>query len=183
VTIHKRHQIVKIAELEIGAVGTDFSRRTSWRAREDLGRARTWKSMNNVHFSEMGTNAKITKIDQNHIFLDETGCILNEKMMPDVTITVPDLEIDKKTHRTSMFLRRNFRTLGPQTPPIPNCFLGNFRGQVPTWSFLKRLPSCTITTSTSGTSNTARKTSTTSTTSRDFNIPLCLSLMKTPSMT
>ena len=31
-----------------------------------------------------------------HIFLDETGRILNEKMMPDVTITVPELEIDKK---------------------------------------------------------------------------------------
>jgi hypothetical protein len=30
-------------------------------------------------------------MDQNHIFLDETGCILNEKMMPDVTITVPEL--------------------------------------------------------------------------------------------
>jgi hypothetical protein len=29
------------------------------------------------------------------MFLDETGCILNEKMMPDVTITVPELEIDK----------------------------------------------------------------------------------------
>jgi hypothetical protein len=37
-TIYKRHQIV-ISELEIGAVGTDVSRRTPWRAREDLGRA------------------------------------------------------------------------------------------------------------------------------------------------
>jgi hypothetical protein len=27
--------------------------------------------------------------------LDETGCILNEKMMPDVTIMVPELEIVK----------------------------------------------------------------------------------------
>jgi hypothetical protein len=30
------------------------------------------------------------------MFLDEPGRILNEKMMPDVTITVPELEIDKK---------------------------------------------------------------------------------------
>jgi hypothetical protein len=27
--------------------------------------------------------------------MDETGCILNEKMMPDVTITVPGLELKK----------------------------------------------------------------------------------------
>jgi hypothetical protein len=33
---------------------------------------------------------------QNRIFLDETGCILKEKMMPHVSITVPELEIDKK---------------------------------------------------------------------------------------
>jgi hypothetical protein len=51
-----RNQIV-IAELEISAVGTDFSRRTSWWARENPGRARTWKSMKNKHFSEMYTNA------------------------------------------------------------------------------------------------------------------------------
>jgi hypothetical protein len=35
-------------------------------------------------------------MDQHHIFLDETVCILNEKMMPDVTIKVPELEINKK---------------------------------------------------------------------------------------
>jgi uncharacterized NAD(P)/FAD-binding protein YdhS len=40
VTIYKRHQIA-ITELEFGAVGTDVSRRTSWWAREDPGRART----------------------------------------------------------------------------------------------------------------------------------------------
>jgi hypothetical protein len=28
--------------------------------------------------------------------LDETGCVLNEKMMPDVTVMVPELEIDRK---------------------------------------------------------------------------------------
>jgi hypothetical protein len=47
--IYQRHQIV-IAELEIGAAGADFSRRTSWWAREDPGRARTWKSMKSMHF-------------------------------------------------------------------------------------------------------------------------------------
>jgi hypothetical protein len=52
-----RHQIA-ITELEIGAVGTDFSRRTSWWAREDLERARTWKSMKNGYLFEMYTNSK-----------------------------------------------------------------------------------------------------------------------------
>jgi hypothetical protein len=33
---------------------------------------------------------------QNHIFLYETGCVLNEKMMPDVAAMVPELEADKK---------------------------------------------------------------------------------------
>jgi hypothetical protein len=28
--------------------------------------------------------------------LDEAGCILNEKMMPDVPVLVPELEISKK---------------------------------------------------------------------------------------
>jgi hypothetical protein len=31
-----------------------------------------------------------------HIFLNETGCILIEKMLPDVTAMVPELETDKK---------------------------------------------------------------------------------------
>jgi hypothetical protein len=55
-TTYERYQIV-IDELEIGAVGTDFSRRTSGWAREDPGRVRTWRSMKNMHFSEMYTNA------------------------------------------------------------------------------------------------------------------------------
>jgi hypothetical protein len=38
--MYKRHQIV-IDELEIRSIGTDFSRQTSWWAREDPGRART----------------------------------------------------------------------------------------------------------------------------------------------
>jgi hypothetical protein len=39
---------------------------------------------------------KWQNMDQHHRFLDATECILNEKMMPDVTITVPELEIDKQ---------------------------------------------------------------------------------------
>jgi hypothetical protein len=70
------------------AVGTDFPRRTSWWAREDPGRAITWKSMKNGHLFEMYINSKN---DQTH--LNETGCILNEMMMPDVTIMVPELDI------------------------------------------------------------------------------------------
>jgi hypothetical protein len=31
-----------------------------------------------------------------HIFLDETECVLNEKMMPDLTVMVPELEINRK---------------------------------------------------------------------------------------
>jgi hypothetical protein len=33
---------------------------------------------------------------RNHIFLDETGCVLNEKMMPDLTVMLPELGIDRK---------------------------------------------------------------------------------------
>jgi hypothetical protein len=29
-------------------------------------------------------------------FLDKTGCVPNEKMMPDVAVMVPELEIDRK---------------------------------------------------------------------------------------
>jgi hypothetical protein len=56
-TIYKQHQIAT-DELEIGAIGTDFSWRTSWWARENLGRSRTWKSMKNIHFSEIYTNER-----------------------------------------------------------------------------------------------------------------------------
>jgi hypothetical protein len=37
-----------ITDLEIGAVGIDFSRRRSWWARENPERARTWKSMKSM---------------------------------------------------------------------------------------------------------------------------------------
>jgi hypothetical protein len=38
---------------------------------------------------------KCSTIYQDQIFLDETGWDLNEKMMPDATAMVPDLEIGK----------------------------------------------------------------------------------------
>jgi hypothetical protein len=62
----------------------------------------------------------LPKIDQNHIFRDETGCILNEKMMPDVTIMVPELEVGKQISKTNISMdkcggTRNFQTLRPPT--------------------------------------------------------------------
>jgi hypothetical protein len=56
-TIYTRHQII-ITELEIGAIGTDFSRRRHGGQEKKPGRARTWKSMKNLHVSEMHANAK-----------------------------------------------------------------------------------------------------------------------------
>jgi hypothetical protein len=40
---------------------------------------------------------------QDQIFLDETGCVLNEKMMPDATVMVPDLEIEKTMQKIVVF--------------------------------------------------------------------------------
>jgi hypothetical protein len=40
---------------------------------------------------------------QDQIFLDETGCVLNEKVMPEATVMVPDLEIGKKLSKISVF--------------------------------------------------------------------------------
>jgi hypothetical protein len=40
---------------------------------------------------------------QNQIFLDETGCILNEKMMPGVAVEVLKLETGKNVLK-SMFI-------------------------------------------------------------------------------
>jgi hypothetical protein len=80
-------------------------------------------------------------MDQNHV-LDETGCILNEKMMPDVTTTVPQLEIDKHASDINISTKK-LPDLAPTNPQIPYCVRSNFRWQAPTWSFLKRLPSCT----------------------------------------
>jgi hypothetical protein len=38
----------------------------------------------------------LENIPKSYIFLDETGCVLNEKMMPDLTVMVLELEIDRK---------------------------------------------------------------------------------------
>jgi hypothetical protein len=71
------------------------------------GRGRNMEIKEHKHFCEMYSNPKHLfkmytnlKRDQTCVkitdFLDETGCILNEKMTPDVTVTVPDFEIGKK---------------------------------------------------------------------------------------
>ena len=59
-------------------------------------------------------------MDQNHRFRDETGCILNEKMMPNVTITVPELEIDEKHIGHQYFYEE---TSGPCTHKPSNSLL------------------------------------------------------------
>jgi hypothetical protein len=38
----------------------------------------------------------------NHMFLDENGCVLNEKMMPDVIVMVPELEMGKQVSKTNV---------------------------------------------------------------------------------
>jgi hypothetical protein len=43
---------------------------------------------------------------QDLIFLGATGRILNEKMMPDATVMVPDLEIGKKVSKINVFGRK-----------------------------------------------------------------------------
>jgi hypothetical protein len=84
----------------------------SWWAREDPGRDRTRKSMKTKHVMKCLQIQKVTKTNQHHIFLDENGSIPNEKMMPDVTITVPELEIDKKHIGNQYFYEE---TSGPCT--------------------------------------------------------------------
>jgi hypothetical protein len=91
-------------ELEIGFIGTDFSRRTSWWARENPGRARTWKSMKNDDFCEMYSNTKmVPNMCRIRRFLDETGRVLDQKMMPDVAVMVPELEIDRQVLKKIYF--------------------------------------------------------------------------------
>jgi hypothetical protein len=47
--------------------------------------------LRNVHkYQNLPTMCRIP------IFLDETGCILNEKMMPDLTAMVPELKLERK---------------------------------------------------------------------------------------
>jgi hypothetical protein len=69
---------------------------------------------------------------RSHKFLDETGCILNEKMMPDVTITAPELEIDKKT--------KKLPDLAPTNPRIPYCFQETFEGKPLSGNFFRDFP-------------------------------------------
>jgi hypothetical protein len=100
-----------ITKLEIGAVGTDFARRKSWWAREVPGRAKRWKTM------KTDTLCKVFRLNKSKrestqtckkylIVLDETGCVLNEKMMPDATEMVPDFEIGKKVSKIHVFGRK-----------------------------------------------------------------------------
>jgi hypothetical protein len=80
------------------------------------GRARTRKSMNNEF--EMHTDTRKSQTDRNHIFLNHGGCILNEKMIPDVIILVPELEFVKHESKTNVPMykcgvTRNFQILHP----------------------------------------------------------------------
>jgi hypothetical protein len=42
---------------------------------------------------------------QDQILLDETGCVLNEKMMPGATVMVLDFEIGKNVSQINVFRR------------------------------------------------------------------------------
>jgi hypothetical protein len=42
---------------------------------------------------------------QDQIFLDETGCVLNEKMMPDATVMVSDHQIGENVSKIYVFGR------------------------------------------------------------------------------
>jgi hypothetical protein len=66
-------------------------------------------------------------------WMDETGCILHEKMMPDVTIMVLELEVGKQIIENHDFkgqLRWNKKLpdLAPPNCPIPSVF-SNFGGK------------------------------------------------------
>jgi hypothetical protein len=68
--------------------------------------------------------------------LDETRCILNEKMMPDVTIMVPELDIDKKMSKPDssmdkLWWNKKLPDLAPINPPIPDFCLGELLGASP----------------------------------------------------
>jgi hypothetical protein len=53
--------------------------------------------MTNGHFKKHAYKYKNRQnMYRNQIFLNETGCLLNEKIMPDITIMVPELEMFKK---------------------------------------------------------------------------------------
>jgi hypothetical protein len=62
--LFKRHPII-MTELKIGAVGTEFSKRTSWWARAGPGR---WNSMKNGHLLKCMQLQQVTKhISKSHI--------------------------------------------------------------------------------------------------------------------
>jgi hypothetical protein len=125
-TKYKRHQIV-ITELEIGAVGTDFSRRTPWWAREDPGRARTWKSMKNKHLFKMYTNTENDhKCTDLIYFWMKLGASWTRRWCP----TSPQWSRSSKLYNNKNVSnnnlpmdkcsgKNNFQTLRPENPPIP----------------------------------------------------------------
>jgi hypothetical protein len=108
-TVYRRQQLL-ITELEVGAVGINFPRQRSWWAREVPGRARTCNKMTNKRlFDVFWESIKLKKwsnIYQDQIFLDETGCVLSKKMMPNATVMVSDLEISKKVSNIDVYGRK-----------------------------------------------------------------------------
>jgi hypothetical protein len=84
-------------------------------------------------------------MNQIHIFLDETGCVLGGKMMPDVTLMVPGLEIEKHKNKQTktlqqqqnecqdfsgqMWWNNKLPDLAPTNPPIPEFVPRNSRVQ------------------------------------------------------
>jgi hypothetical protein len=76
------------------------------------------------------------------IFLDETGCVLNEKMMRGVTIMVLELEVGEEVSKTDISMdmcggTRNFQTLRPPTLQFLICVQETFGGQTLPWNFLR----------------------------------------------
>jgi phage pi2 protein 07 len=87
---------------------------------------------------------------RNFRFLNETGCILNEKRMPDVTIMVPELEIVKQRVEYQylngkMRWNKKLLDLAPINPSFDLSVSRNSWLQVPTWRFLRRLLACNST--------------------------------------
>jgi hypothetical protein len=110
--IYKWHQIL-ITELEHGAVGTDFSKRTSWPEKGQNMEVNE-KQRNVYNYKQCSNMYRI------HIVLDETGCVLNEKMMPDLTVMVPELEIDRQISKIHI---SNEKCTGPGMRALTCCTL------------------------------------------------------------
>jgi hypothetical protein len=82
--------------------------------------------------------------------LNETGCILKRKTMPDVTIMVPELVIVKKRIQNpdfneELWWNEKLPDLAPIDPPISYVVLRNSWAQVAKWRSLKRLLACAST--------------------------------------